>query len=679
MTWPFRYFLCVLMLVASSCAVRVVAQPVDELVLNADEPLGVFINNRYVSLAISTGSVDHITLNDDAVQALDLVAAPPDRIANLMIGGVVALRGRHGPAAFGMSDLLLRQELYWFPQTSRLPAQGTIGPFALPHRKVTISWGTGAVEKHAWPLVGSIDRASYGLVRLAKKMFVIGVDVRTRRRLPVASAATGADLAEVLGGRLVGEPWLEEIVMGVKRPVRRLELERPLVLGPMRFTAIAVRVGGAREGTSRLMPNQRPIQDENFDPAETLVRGRTAVRRPVTQMILLSRNQLEAQGCTSLTVAKREQKFILGCTESGITTAEAAMPVAEGDDMEKWAAVPLLADRLPSNPGVPQPTLAADGWLDVAADAPLAARIRGQPVDLVLSTGTVAGVYVNEVIGAQVQVGFQLVPGSMFPQRGPMQGRMRYGGVDVFELNGQVLNVQVAGRAMTRVVGWMPGSMGLRDLLLDGMIDFSILPYSRVRVNLPGPSRTTTPLTLRVARRRMGVAASGDVQLPGLPRFMLGAEVRERWQLPIATAALAADLVDRLDGQLTGPAWDEAISFGLKRRLRRLALARPLEIGPLRFEAVAVEVSRVRDRTTRLAPGQKPLPDVDADPEETVVRGRTIVGTAPIRGLALSRTQLEEQGCVRLALDKLANLWQLDCAGLPPLTPAASPAEAAYP
>jgi hypothetical protein len=309
--------LCVAMAALGVAAVAARAGVPQEVILLADEPVTARINGHDVQLSVSTGTVDHVTLNDDVVQRIRLRAVRLDNRGDLLVGGVVALRGRHNSGFLRVRDRAQHQQVYWFPGASPLPRDGTIGPFALPHRMVSVVWQAGTAPGHAWRLVGDIDRAAYGVVQIDGRYLTMGADVRSRRSLPLVTASAGADLVDVLGGQLVGEVWQEEIMLGVRRPVRRLQLERPLVIGPLRFDAVAVRVGGARDGTVWLQPSQKPLPEAAVDPAETVVRGRTAVRRAVARSMMLSRTQLEEQGCISLTVAKGEQMFILSCTGPG--------------------------------------------------------------------------------------------------------------------------------------------------------------------------------------------------------------------------------------------------------------------------------------------------------------------------------------------------------------------------
>jgi hypothetical protein len=630
--------LCLLPLLALILPLPATAKVAEHITLPADEPFGAWINGLPVALALTTATVDHVILNDRVARQVQLVAAQSDRIANLMIGGVVARPGRHGKALVALADRVVRQEIFWFPGASPVPAQGSIGPFALPAATVTVRWGHAATTPYTWPLVGGIDRAAYGIAALGERMFVFGVDVRMRRPLPVVSASTGADLVDVLGGRLVGPAWQEQIMLGIRRPVRRLQLNRPLVIGPLSFDAVAVRVGGSRDGTIWLSPDQQPLLDADADPAETLVRGRTAARRGVARMIVLSRNHLETGGCAALTVAKREHRFILHCAATG-----PLVPAVAG---ETTMAVPLLPPAVPIDRTVSVPVMSADGWLTLAADAPLAARIFDQPVDLLPDSGLPPAVFLNMATVARLPI-----------DQADVSGEIRRGEAAVPMMAVTGIGTHVAGVTRPQMLAWTPGPGATGDKLFDGIIDITALPHRRVRVRLPSAAVSSVPLVLALTRPPLFKAAGGAVRLPGVGRFVLHSRLREDLPLPVATPALAASLAARLGGRLDALAEQAVLAFGIRTWLRTLRLAQPLVIGPLRFEAVAVETDSM---------GMIPKP-----PRGAQVR-------RPDRGLELSRRQLAEQGCTSLAIDREAWQWRIDCAG-PPALPAAAAAIGAGP
>jgi hypothetical protein len=285
----------------------------EALLVHADAPVPVLINGRPATLALSTGSVDHVTLNVEAVRRLQIRLEARGYDAHLNMGGVRVLTGRHGGGWLRVGERRAAQKVHWFDGASPLPRDGTIGPLAFPHRQVTVNLRQGIGRVITLPLAGSIDSCGYGLVAGPGYGFGLAVDVRTRRSLPLVSAATGADLASALGGRLEGEPWEEEIVMGLRRPVRKLVLQRPLMIGHLRIDAVAMRVGGRRDTVSLLAEGQRAVRDANADPEEMVVIGRTALSRQVARVLHLSRTQLDELGCVNISYDKRARQMALAC------------------------------------------------------------------------------------------------------------------------------------------------------------------------------------------------------------------------------------------------------------------------------------------------------------------------------------------------------------------------------
>lgn len=291
------------------------ADPLPEL--DVDRPFLARINGKPVTLALSSGTVDHILLNYPVVQRLRLRPQRVDNTANLEVGGLRVLRGRHGGAWIRVAGRWQEQQVYWFPEASPLPRDGSIGPMAIPLPRLSLRFANGnAPTAVRLKLAGEIDSTAYGVFKSESLGFVVTVDPGVRRSLPLVSAAVGADLAATLGGRLVGEPWSEDIVLGVRRPVRRLKLDRPLLIGRLRFDEVAVRVGGPRDTTQFLAPGQQPIEEAAADPAEQVVRGRTIVQRGVAYVMTLSRTQLEQFGCTHLTIDKHAMSWELACHDA---------------------------------------------------------------------------------------------------------------------------------------------------------------------------------------------------------------------------------------------------------------------------------------------------------------------------------------------------------------------------
>lgn len=171
------------------------------------------------------------------------------------------------------------------------------------------------------------------------------------------------------------------------------------------------------------------------------------------------------------------------------------------------------------------------------------------------------------------------------------------------------------------------------------------LPVDIVRFDLraPAPGERTVTLPL-IQKPFLPTFAALDVG--GRRLIVLFDPLHER---TLATAGAGQSLAAALGGQLTGETGRAEVAFGIDRPVRLLRLARPLTIGPLRFDAVAVRISD-NGSTAGIA-------DADADPDEIVV-------TAKRNGdrrdtLIVGRDQLDR--CSSIIFDKPARQIRLSC------------------
>ena len=137
-------------------------------------------------------------------------------------------------------------------------------------------------------------------------------DVETAEAYPVATAAAGAAIAAAYGGQLSGPSWDVEILLGIKRPVRLMTLARPLVVGPLSFTRIAVRVRDRidKSGSGSRIADADDVQDAS----EIVVEGNRKGPRPIYGLTI-PRGQL--RGCSRLTYDKKAKVIELVCRPGG--------------------------------------------------------------------------------------------------------------------------------------------------------------------------------------------------------------------------------------------------------------------------------------------------------------------------------------------------------------------------
>jgi hypothetical protein len=681
-----RWLVPLIALMPLAALAQPVAAPgvvVEEAIVQADQAATVWISGLEVELAVSTGTVDHVTLNAAAAARIGLSAVPVDNKADLFIGGVQQRVGRHGAGWLAAGNRLQRQQLYWFPGTDVLPLAGTIGPFALPHDRVRVEWQAGSATPYTFALIGNIDRAAYGVADLAGRPFLVGADVRTRRPLPLVTAGLGSDLAETLGGRFVGEPWQEEIMLGISRPVRRLELARPLVIGPFRINAVAVRQGGPRDATVTLAPGQKPPFDAEEDPGTAQVRGRIIKRRNVARYIMLSRTQLEAHGCISLTVAKSVRQFILECAEN------APPPVAvPAKSVAVAVALPPGALIGPVLPPEPETLL--------SLTEPVTVTIEGRPVQLALGDAGREGLRLNggaaqqamedrlRRLSANARAAGHLADASSFGQMADAVRRTiapnLFGlldgmsiakdrgaqigiGISSIAPKRQLASVEMtvahAGRQAQAVASWL-GILVRSDVKLDnrepfaGRIALAALPGSRFRLNLSAsPPATAAPsaeLELSIADRSQDQGVMGVASVPGIDPLFVGLELGLGIDEPVVTLALAQDLIRLHGGHHDGPVQSVRMADDRLRQFRPMQLATPLLVGPLRLNRMLVE--QVPGLSRRLVamrwPSRLPWPDMPG-----------IAGLE--RELRLPPAVLRAAGCHELVIDKPGRAWTLRC------------------
>ena len=282
------------------------------MVVPADHPITAQIGGQPVQLQLRTGSIDRLTLNPPVAARLGLKPATIMGKANLNIGGKRVLRGRNTVAKGQLAGAPFKGRVIWFEGAAPLPGDGAVGPMVLPAPKVVVTLGQVAdVKGHNFPLVGDQNSTSHAVVRGEGYAFLMTLGVEQQARLPIASAATGADLAAALGGRLEGAPWQEEILLGVTRPVRRLVLDRPLVVGPWAFREIAVRVRDLVDASATLAPDQQAIADAEADPAEIAVVASSGKGRGVARFLSLGRPQLA--NCARLEINKPARMLSVHC------------------------------------------------------------------------------------------------------------------------------------------------------------------------------------------------------------------------------------------------------------------------------------------------------------------------------------------------------------------------------
>ncbi len=281
--------------------------------------------------------------------------------------------------------------------------------------------------------------------------------------------------------------------------------------------------------------------------------------------------------------------------------------------------------------------------LVVTPGEPVTATVDGRAARLLVDSGGIDRVTLDEdyVAANAIKPGF-LIGGAALSVAGrrEFQGRNR------------PVMLVVAGRTLKGRAFWFKGAP---DSGVDGRVGPYGLPQPRVTFTLaagrPGETVTRLPLVGGGNSGSYAAVRFGDRNVP------LSLAVEDEGRMPVATAALGAAIAREYGGALEGATWDVEILLGVKRPVRLLRLARPLEIGPLSFDRIAV---RVRDRIDESGRGATiPEGGEVEDPDEVVVTAKA-GGRPPAFGMTLPRATLA--GCSRLTYDKAAGKIELVCA-----------------
>jgi len=286
------------------------AAPPPLLEIKAGETIPVVINGTTLQIAVETDNIDRLVLNAATVARLGLEPATLKGKATVKIGPTVVLRGRNRPLDHSIAGAMSGDRIVWFDDLDASKVDGSIGPWSIPHDRVAIRLPGSGARRFTLPLSGSVDSLGFTTVQAPDYRFGLTFGVENPGRYPVASAAAGAQIAKALGGVASTESWEEEVLLGIRRPVRRVDLATPLVIGPWRFSTIAVRVRDARDGMGAggAIPQAMSADD---DPAEITVTANAAKGpRPI---YIFSIGAAALAQCSRIEYAKAERQIRLDC------------------------------------------------------------------------------------------------------------------------------------------------------------------------------------------------------------------------------------------------------------------------------------------------------------------------------------------------------------------------------
>jgi hypothetical protein len=271
--------------------------PID-YVVHGDGVVPARIGGQAARVRISPWAPAAPTLNPEFASAIGLH------------GGMFGFSVKVGPVKVGAQSSVTRLELgtagfkrrvVWFDRAYARGADAAVGPGGLPVDIVRFQLRPPLAGERtvALPLVQKMFQPTYAQVVVGGRALAVLFDPQHDRSL--ATAGAGQSIAAVYGGQLTGEAGQAEVAFGIMRPIRTMRLNAPLLVGPLRFDAVTVRIGD--NGTTA------GIADANADPDEIVVTARGNNNRRDT--LIVGRDQLAH--CSSIVFDKPARQIRLTC------------------------------------------------------------------------------------------------------------------------------------------------------------------------------------------------------------------------------------------------------------------------------------------------------------------------------------------------------------------------------
>lgn len=225
--------------------------------------------------------------------------------------GPTVIPGHTAKVKFAFECQEISRRALWFDKPVVSDLDGSVGPGALPHKRVTL--GTGIV----------INQPGVALLPLQVEDNRMGTSVRLGETrifvmfnplLPhsIASAGAGQVIALTHSGKWSGGQESTSINFGVERPVRQLSLSEPIEVGGLKLSRFLVRDNGRVIGVE---DNENSMKGDDPNevtlPAVT-VTANTGKTKPVYTLTVGQ----DAMGrCVSITFDKGSNQIELRCEE----------------------------------------------------------------------------------------------------------------------------------------------------------------------------------------------------------------------------------------------------------------------------------------------------------------------------------------------------------------------------
>ncbi|WP_271077307.1 hypothetical protein [Aurantiacibacter sp. MUD61] len=290
----------------------VVGSRPNHLVLEDDFTIDVILRDRPIRLEVDSAHWGPVALNIDLVLDMEL-RGQPDTLWNF---GGVEVQMVTTPERITYDNRTVNQRIGWTAYNASHIADGVIGIHDLPYDLVTFLYGERTARDRVQ--VFEMERRGRGRFRRHGIELDVGEDrlfamISNRIGLNLVSAGTANYIATRQEGRFIPDTdGLVEIIPGLYRPTRTMQLAYPIDFGDLRIDNFSVRmvdhgransVGEAEEGDPRFEENTILVTDRRR-------RGRD------DHFTRIGRQQFRA--CSEITYDLEEREIRMRCSDMPI-------------------------------------------------------------------------------------------------------------------------------------------------------------------------------------------------------------------------------------------------------------------------------------------------------------------------------------------------------------------------
>ncbi len=251
---------------------------------------------------VEPGGPDDLECNPSFIARAGISGREPIPLARI---GPIQIEGSIAPVGVVIAGRYVPGNVRWSDRTAVADADCIVGPGGLPQSSVRFVLGPPRAD--ATDVVLPFHRPSYGrtYARWRVGRYDLAVRFELEHRRTVLTASSTIAVAPILLGSVTGDTLDDEISWTVKRPVRRLTLGRPFVIGN-----VTIREPYARVSDYGRAANVRTINPDEIGADDILV---SAKRSKPGRSRLVRVGHDDLARCVAITIDRRHRQMTLTC------------------------------------------------------------------------------------------------------------------------------------------------------------------------------------------------------------------------------------------------------------------------------------------------------------------------------------------------------------------------------